>query len=432
MASQPTDNTPPRPAANVNRRKFLGLAAGGVVGGGLLSMVGCGGCGSSGGNTIRIVSSLPRTGSAKGQTDTIVDGIRLAIDDYGGKVGDFAIDFLDMDDATAAAGQWDSSSETANAQKAAADPDVMVFIGPYNSGAAKVSMPILNENGLLQISPACTWPGLTKKIPGVEPNEPECYRKTDKKTFCRVCPTDDTQGPLSADFAAKSTAEKGLGVKSVYILDDKELYGAGIAKLFHQRCDEIKLQVLGHESIVATQTDFKQLAQKVAGANPGLVYFGGTTQTKAGQVLKDLRAAGFKGPVMVPDGFYEMAFIKSADAADLVNCYATIGGTDPSKLTEGKGAEFVKRYKEKYRKDPEAYAIYGYEAGKVFLEGLKAVNKKDREALRAAVMDTKRTNAGAVGEWKFDDNGDTSLQQLTISRIENGKFVPVDVVTRKA
>lgn len=417
----------------MDRRRFLTSATKMVAGGTLVGLAGCGGCGSDT-NTVRMVSSLPRTGSAKGQTDTIVNGIQLAIDDYGGQVGGFKIDFLDMDDATAAAGQWDSASEAANAQKAAADSDVMVFIGPYNSGAAKVSMPLLNEHGLLQISPACTWPGLTKKIPGVEPNEPECYRKSDTKTFCRVCPTDDTQGPLSADFAfrAPTDKEKGLGVKSVYILDDKELYGAGIAKLFKQRCEELKLKVLGHESIVTTQTDFMQLARQVAGTNPGMVYFGGTTQTKAGQVIKDLRAAGMKGPIMVPDGCYEQAFIRSADAADLVNCYATIGGTDPSRLTEGKGAEFVKRYKEKFQKDPEAYAVYGYEAAKVFLEALAAIKKKDRSALREAVFATKNFTAGAVGKWGFDENGDTDLQQLTISEIKDGKFVPVDVVTRKA
>lgn len=399
-----------------------------VAGGSLVGLAGCGGCGSDK-NTIRIVSSLPRTGSAKGQTDTIVNGIRLAIEDYGGQIAGFKIDYLDMDDATAAAGQWDAASEAANANKAAADPDVMVYIGPYNSGAAKVSMPILNENGLLQISPACTWPGLTKKIPGVEPNEPECYRKTDKITFGRVCPTDDTQGPLSADYAF-AAAPDGLGIKSVFILDDKELYGAGIAGLFKKRCEELQIQILGHESIVTTQTDFKQLAQKVAGTNPGMVYFGGTTQTKAGQVLKDLRSAGVKVPVMVPDGCYEQAFIRSADGPDLVNCFATIGGTDPSMLTSGAGAEFVKRYKEKYQKEPEAYAIYGYEAAKVFLEAFKGVAKKDRTAVIEACLGTKDFNAGAVGKWSFDANGDTTLQQLTISKIEDGKFVPVKTVTK--
>ncbi len=147
----------------MDRRKFLSVAGSGA----LVGLSGCGGCKGSG-NSIRIVSSLPRTGSAKGQTDTIVNGIKMAIDDYGGEIAGMKIAYQDMDDATAAQGQWDAGKEADNAREAIGDKNVMVFIGPYNSGASKVSQPLLNEAGLVQISPAATWPGLTKKVPGQE------------------------------------------------------------------------------------------------------------------------------------------------------------------------------------------------------------------------------------------------------------------------
>jgi branched-chain amino acid transport system substrate-binding protein len=266
--------------------------------------------------------------------------------------------YQDMDDATAAQGQWDAGKEADNAREAIGDGNVMVFIGPYNSGAAKVSMPLLNEAGLLQISPAATWPGLTKKVPGQEKSgEPEIYRPSSKMTFCRVCPTDDIQGPLSAVFAKET-----LGVKKVYILDDKELYGAGIAGLFKKKCEELGIEILGHESIVASQKSFKTLIQSIKGKNPQLVYFGGTTQSGGPQIAIDMKGEGLNCPLMVPDGCYEKEFIKGA-GADVLNgwVYATIGGKDPSQLT-GAGAEFVKKYKAKYKDDegkelePEAYA----------------------------------------------------------------------------
>src|SRR5262245_5593822 len=94
---------------------------------------------------IKIVSSLPRTGSAQGMTDTIVNGIKLAIAEYDGKVAGFEIKYQDMDDATAAQGQWDAGKEADNAREAVENKDVMAYIGTYNSGAAKVSMPILNK-----------------------------------------------------------------------------------------------------------------------------------------------------------------------------------------------------------------------------------------------------------------------------------------------
>ena len=66
----------------------------------------------------------------------MVNAIRLALDEAGYKVGDFTITYKDMDDATAAAGQATDDQEMANSLEAANDPDVMAYIGPYNSGVA--------------------------------------------------------------------------------------------------------------------------------------------------------------------------------------------------------------------------------------------------------------------------------------------------------
>ncbi len=412
----------------LDRRKFLatsasaaGLAAAGLV------LPGCSGCGGAkGGDVIKIVSSFPRTGSARGQTNTIVNGIQMAIDEFGGEVAGMKIEYSDWDDATAGSGQWAAEAETANAQKAAADPDVMAFIGPYNSGAAKVSMPLLNDAGLIQISPAATWPGLSKKIDGVEPNEPDVYRPAKKITFCRVCTTDDVQGGESARWA-----QRDLKVKKVYVLDDKELYGQGIAKIFAKTCREIGVDVLGQESINVTSNEFISLMTKIEKLKPDLLYFGGTTQSKGGQIAKDMAKVDLKCPLMAPDGCYENAFIESA-GADVLNgrCYVTIGGTDPSELT-GAGAEFVKRYRDKFQKEPEAYAVYGYEAAKVVLESIRTVGKKDREAIVKTVLGTKDFDKGALGKWGFDENGDISLQKLTISQVVGGKFKPVKSVEFK-
>jgi branched-chain amino acid transport system substrate-binding protein len=405
----------------VNRRHFLasaaGLAAASVFGGG---------CRRSGGaSTLKIVSSMPRTGSARGQTDTIANGIKMAIDEYGGEIAGLKIDYQDWDDADASSQSWTPELETANAQRAINDPDVMAYIGPYNSGAAKVSMPLLNEAGLLQVSPAVTHTGLTKKDPGGDPNEPGIYRPTNKITFCRVCPADDVQGPLAADFARDE-----LKAKTVFILDDKELYGQGVAGLFRRRCEAIGLKILGHESINVRQNEFNALMTGVKSKNPDVVYFGGTTQSKGGQIAKDMRNAGLSCPLIVPDGCYELAFITSAGEENLKNCYVTMGGVDASLLT-GAGAEFVKRYREKYGgKEPEAYAVYGYEAAKVVLESIKAVGKKDRAAILTTCVGTKDFDKGALGKWSFDENGDITLQNMTISRIEGGRFKPVKTIDK--
>lgn len=404
----------------MDRRRFLtvtgGLAAGTVLG------VGCGG---RGGNTIKIVSSMPRTGSARGQTDTIANGIKMAIDEYGGEIAGMKVEYLDWDDADASSQSWTAELETDNAKRAVADPDVMAYIGPYNSGAAKKSMPLLNQAGLLQVSPAVTHTGLTKKDPGGDPNEPGVYRPTGKLTFGRVCPADDTQGPLAADFLKDE-----LKKNTVFILDDKELYGQGVANLFQRRCEAIGVRVLGRESINTQQNEFRSLMLTIKGQNPDAVYFGGTTQSKGGQIAKDMKDAGLACPLVVPDGCYELAFITSAGEENLKNCYVTMGGIDTSALT-GAGAEFVKKYKAKYGNDPEAYAVYGYEAAKVVLEAIQAVGKKDRAEILKTCLGTKDFDKGALGKWGFDENGDISIQNMTISKVEGGKFKPVKIVDRK-
>ena len=149
----------------------------------------------------------------------------MAIEEAGSKVGSFVLKYEDLDDATAAAGQWTAEKEAANADQAIKDPDVMVYIGTYNSGAAKVSMPKLNQAGILMVSPANTWPGLTKPGKG-DPGEPEKYRPSGKINYVRCVPADDIQGVVSAEWAKK------LGLLKVFILDDREVYGKGIADLF--------------------------------------------------------------------------------------------------------------------------------------------------------------------------------------------------------
>ncbi|MDX1965323.1 MAG: branched-chain amino acid ABC transporter substrate-binding protein [Pirellulales bacterium] len=364
--------------------------------------------------TIKIVSSLPRTGSAKDQTDSIVNGIKLALAEANYQAGGFTLKYEDLDDATAAAGQWTAEREGANAKSAAADQDVMVYIGPYNSNAAKISMPILNRAPLLMISPANTAIGLTKKNE-FDRQEPGIYRPTGKINYTRVVATDDLQGPLGALWA------KSLGVKKVYVLDDKEMYGKGIATLFADKCDELDIEVLGHDSITVTNVEFKALMNKIKKANPDLVYFGGTTQSQGGQIAKDMVAVGLKCKLMVPDGCCEQAFIDAAGADNLHNrCYVTFPGLPEDQLTEV-GQQFYKKYEETYNIKPQPYAIYGYEAGRVAVAAINKAKQKDRQAIIDAAL-SLRDFQGALGKWSFDANGDTTLRRMTGFVVQDGKF----------
>lgn len=368
---------------------------------------------------IKIVSSLPRTGSANAQTGSMVNGIQMALEEVGGEVAGFKLAYEDWDDASPQRGNWDPAVEAANADKAINDPDVMAYIGTYNSGAAKISIPKLNKANLVMISPANTYPGLTKPGKG-EPNEPDIYRPTGRINYFRVVPADDLQGAVGAEWARR------MGVKAAFVLHDRELYGKGIADIFKLRAEDIGVQIKGYEGIDVRASNYKALATKIKAENVDLVYFGGTTQSNGGQLTKDLRAAGFTGKVMVPDGCVEMAFIESAGLENLSETYATFGGLPADKLT-GKGAEFAARYRERYNIEPEAYAVYGYEAAKVVIEAIRRAGVKDRTAILDAVADTRDFD-GALGVWSFDENGDTGLSTMSGLTVKDGRFEYVETL----
>jgi branched-chain amino acid transport system substrate-binding protein len=365
--------------------------------------------------TINIYSSWPLTGSSQKLGSDMVKSVQLAIADHKGAAGGFKINFTALDDATAAQGTWDAGKESENANKVISDPDAMVYIGTYNSGAAKISIPILNNAGMGMISPANTYPGLTKNIQGVvEANEPNVYFPNGSRNYCRVVPSDELQGAVGAQWAQE------LGAKKVYVLDDTQLYGHGIAIVFAQTAKKLGMEVVGQEGIDYKAPDYRALMTKIKGTNPDLVYFGGLTDTNAGKLVQDMRAVGMaKTTFMGPDGLFNDDFIKAAGAA-AENTYATFGGVPPSQLT-GKGADWYKNFKAKYNAEPDAYAIYAYEATNVALAAIDKVGKKDRAAILDAMIHTKDFN-GLLGNWSFTDTGDTTLTTMSGNVVKNGKW----------
>lgn len=360
--------------------------------------------------TIDIWSSLPRQGSSKAQTDTMVNAIKMAIEEKGGKVGGYTINYVDKDDSTAAAGKWDEATEIKNANDAVANDKLVGYLGTLNSGAAKLSIPILCAKGIVMISAANTGVGLTQPF---EPGEPEKYYPNGcKRNYHRVIPNDLLQGKAGALWA------KQLGFTTVWVVDDTEVYGKGLADVFASEAPNNGLTVTGRDGIDGKATDYKALADKIKAANVDLVYYGGITQNNAGQLWRDLRDAMPDVALMGPDGVYESEFLAAAEAA-ADGTYITTGAVPPSQLT-GPGKAFVDAYTAKYPNNPvEGYTAYAYESAKVLLAAIEraaAKNPADILALRALVLDEVKATkdfAGILGTWSFNEAGDTSLTEMS-------------------
>ncbi len=152
-------------------------------------------CGPTTGGTVKIYASLPLQTR---QGASIQKGIELAFKQANWRAGSFKIELVSRSDSLES-GQWDADREQANAYEAVADPDVVAYIGPYNSGAAEASIPITNRSGLAQISPGNTAPALTKI--GFHPGRPGEFYPTGRRNYFRTCPTDDVQAPAAAAWA---------------------------------------------------------------------------------------------------------------------------------------------------------------------------------------------------------------------------------------
>lgn len=374
------------------------------------------------GGTIKIISSTPLTGGDSGDGIAMANSAKLALESHGAKSGNYTLVLDTKDDASAARGAWDPDVETTNANNAVADPTVLAYLGTYNSGAAKLSIPILNQAGpMVMVSGANTYAGLTKALPGLtEAGEPGSYYPTGVRNYARVVAPDDFQGAVGARWA------KERGVKSVYILDDQQLYGKGIADVYNATAKELGINVLGQEGIDTKASDYSALATKIVNLNPESVYFGGVTSSNPGLIWKALRSAGYKGELSGPDGMLSADFIKAAgpDAEGTFLTFAGLPLTELDKVSPA-GKKWHEDYVKAFGQEPGVYGAYGYEAALVVLKAIDncvAKNTVTRACVRDEVFATKDFEGILGTKWSFDANGDTTVVQMSKNVVENGEF----------
>jgi branched-chain amino acid transport system substrate-binding protein len=374
------------------------------------------GSGSTGSSNLTIYSSLPLQGDSRPQSEAVVNGEKLALQQHGGKVGKFTIKYVSLDDSTASAGKWDPGATSSDARKAAQDKSTIAYLGEFNSGASAISIPILNEAGILQVSPSNTYVGLTRSQ-GADKGEPDKYYPSGKRTYGRVVPADHIQA------AAQVTYQKDQGCKKIYILNDKEVYGKGIADNVQAGEAAAGIQVLGNDGIDTKAANFRSLAAKIKSKGADCMFFGGITDNKAVQVWKDVGAANPGIKMFGPDGVAESSFTTKLPANLQPQTYITNPTLDP-KLYPPAAQDFFKTYKQKFGKAPEPYAIYGYEAMNVALLAIQNAGDKGND--RQAVIDQffKIKNRDSVlGKYSIDQNGDTTLTDYGGDKVKGGQLV---------
>jgi branched-chain amino acid transport system substrate-binding protein len=374
------------------------------------------------GSTLTIYSSLPLQGTSKEQSEAVISGEELALKNAGNKVGKYTIKYVSLDDSTAQnPGTADEAQTASNARKAVQDKSTIFYLGEFNSGGTKVSLPILNKAGIPQISPSNTYVGLTTDKPGSEPGEPDKYYPAQNRTYARVVPADDIQA------AALVTVMKEDGCKSLHIFNDKTTYGAGLARNIELAAEAQSLKVEGNDGTDRNAPNYRSLAAKV---NADCFVGSGVTGENYVQVFKDVAAANPTVKLYGPDGVAEEAFTNPAKGgipadvgARTKITVATLGLEEFKKRNNADAEKFFTDYEKAYGvAQPDPYAIYGYETMALALATLEAVGDKanDREAVYTQLLTNTKDRESALGVYSIDENGDTTLTDYGLYLIKDG------------
>jgi len=265
-------------------------------------------------------------------------------------------------------------------------------------------IPVLNQapgGGVAMISPANTYVCLTEGGPGCDATEPDKYYPSGSRNYARVVANDAYQGAAVAEFA------KAQGVTSVYILNDKEAYGLGVATNFRNAAENVGIKVAGFEAWDPKAASYEALFRKIGGTDADAVFLGGLIDENGAQVIKDKVAV--LGPndgdvkLFAPDGFTTQQTIDEAPEAT-PGMFMSVAGV-PIDEFEGPGADFAEALKPRLGGaaiDP--YAIYGAQAAELILNAIGESDGTRADVI--AKMFAQQINDGYLGTFSINENGD--------------------------
>ena len=373
-----------------------------------------------------IASDLPLQGSNRALTTEMAKAVAFVLKSHDWKAGGKTIGFQSCDDSTAQAGSWDSAKCTANARNYANNQDVLGVIGTFNSGCAKLEIPIANRASggpLLYVSPANTYPGLTISGPGTEAGEPDNYYPTGKRNYARVVWNDQFQGAADAQFA------KDQGFKKVYVLTDKETYGLGIATLFGTYAGKLGIATVpgSPQAWDKNASSYDAIATKIKASGADAVFLGGIICNNGGKLIKDLRSAlGPDVTIFGPDGWTPISATIEGAGGSAEGMYITQPGI-PNDQLSGAGKQFVDDFTKQIGHAPDPYTSYAAQAAEVLLTAIEKANgARDQVAANLTNLDVKN---GILGDFKIDENGDTTLGTVSVWQVKNGEPVFVKLIT---
>ena len=377
-----------------------------------------------------IASDLPLQGAGRAQPLSMVKAIQYVLEkQFKFKAGTFRVGYQSCDDSTAQQGGWATEKCTSNARAYANDKSVLGVLGTFNSGCAKLEIPILNRapgGAVAMISSANTAVGLTHFAPWNDPGEPNIYYPTRVRNYARVATSDDYQGPYAADLL-KTILKK----PNVYILHDNQTFGKGVANAFRSRANKLGLKVLGFEPWDAKAASYEAIGERIKATGAKSIYLGGIVCNNGVKLIKDLGAVLGKGVTLAgPDGFTPFSATAGAGSA-AQGMYISVAGLPISKLGKTGKAFLVAFAKYQGKKVVDPYAVYAAQTAQIMLNAIA----KSNGSRPSVVKNVFRANIvnGIMGTFRFDKNGDICpFKTISFYRLKGTEGVYHSVVQNKA
>jgi branched-chain amino acid transport system substrate-binding protein len=368
------------------------------------------------GNQLAIYSSLPLQGPSAEISEQIVNGERLALAEAGGRIGPFRIGYVSLDDSNPTSGRLDPGVTATNAKMAAQDTSTIAYIGEYNSAATAVSLPLINAAGILQVSPASPYVGLTSSLDAGQ-DEPQRFYPSGRRTFGRLQPGDPGQARAQVDLM------KTMGVHKVYVLDDQDPFEIPLAQIVATEAERAGIAVAAHDSLATTTGAVVTGAvEKVVQSGAQAVFFAGGTSAGTVALWRQLHSADphlllLGSSTMVNESF--TAQIGAAAASTYLTTPVLAANEYPPAA-----ARILSSYRRHFGSEPGPNALYGYEAMSVVLDAIRRAGSRGND--RQAVIDSffaVRNRNSVLGRYSIDAGGETTLSRYGVDRIVDSRPV---------
>jgi branched-chain amino acid transport system substrate-binding protein len=343
----------------------------------------------------------------------MVGGEKLALAQVGGHVGPYKIGFVSLDDSNPTSGQFSPGVTATDAKTAAQDTSTIAYIGDYDSAATAVSLPLINAAGILQVSPASPYQGLTSSLDAGQ-DEPERFYPNGRRTFGRLQPGDAVQA------GAQVQLMRSLGVRKLYVLDDEDPFEVPLASLVAGDAASAGMTVAAHDSIsTTTGATYTGEIEKIVKSEAQAVFFAGGDGPGPVALWQALHSADPHLSLLGSSSMASEEFTSRIGAAASATYLTT--PILPESFYPRSARRVLSDYRRQFGGEASPYVLYGYEAMSVVLDAIRRTREHGND--RVAVIDryfATRNRDSVLGRYSVQSNGETTLSRFGVDRVSAG------------